>query len=354
MRRQSPSHVDARAAVCTGDLTGNPCSRGYFRARGKCQACSRRCSHCSDVLTCAACEDGYYKGLNGSCQACPHSCKACVDASTCATCNAERGYYKNPAGVCEAKCVFDELVGTIPEWPLQLQARERKVYSQNGEDGILVFIFQNVGVTNKFYVEFGVETGMERNTRYLQELCGWHGHLMDGTHSNPSINLTRAFISSGNIGKLFKERGVPADFDLLSIDLDSTDLWIWRKLGTVHGYRPRVVVIEVNRNYAKDEFWSFPDRTDVAWLGDCLMGASLAAMDLLSKELGYTLVGVDSRFINAFFVRSDVLHKSGATARDLSVLHPEPQPLHAPCTEDRKKLRVDYRLWHQVRELDTH
>lgn len=317
---------------------------------GNCQACSRHCSYCSDALTCIVCKDGYYKELNGGCTACSRKCAACADASACTACNEVLGYYKNPAGACEAKCVFDELVGSSPEWPLRLQTRERRVTSQNGEDGILVFIFQNVGVTDKFYVEFGVESGRERNTRFLQERCGWHGALMDGGHSNHSINLTKAFITPGSVGSLFQERGVPKEFDLLSIDLDSTDLWIWRELGSVHGYKPRVVVVEVNSNYAQNEFWTFPNNPDVFWQGDSLAGASLAALDLLSRELGYILIGVDSTFINAFFVRSDVLHKSGATARNLSVLHPEPVPIHRPCTEDRKKMRVDYRAFTQHRD----
>lgn len=34
---------------------------------------------------------------------------------------------------------------------------ERKVHSQNGEDGVLEMIFAEIGVTNKLFVEFGCE-----------------------------------------------------------------------------------------------------------------------------------------------------------------------------------------------------
>ena len=50
---------------------------------------------------------------------------------------------------------------------------EQKYYSQNGEDGIITAIFNKIGTTNKFCVEFGVEDGLECNTRYLIEKRGW-------------------------------------------------------------------------------------------------------------------------------------------------------------------------------------
>ncbi|MBQ1915485.1 MAG: hypothetical protein II178_09745, partial [Selenomonadaceae bacterium] len=49
-----------------------------------------------------------------------------------------------------------------------------KVYSQNEEDGILQEIFRRIGTTNRQFVEFGVEDGLESNSHYLL-LQGWKG-----------------------------------------------------------------------------------------------------------------------------------------------------------------------------------
>jgi len=50
-----------------------------------------------------------------------------------------------------------------------INLHEKKIYSQNGEDGIIEFIFSQIGTTNKFSVEFGVGNGFECNTILLLE-----------------------------------------------------------------------------------------------------------------------------------------------------------------------------------------
>jgi hypothetical protein len=81
-------------------------------------------------------------------------------------------------------------------------------------------------------------------------------------------------------------------FDLLSVDIDSFDLWVWRRL-LYAGYRARVVVVEFNRNFEPGCFATFPDPTGTkphVWAGDMVFGASLDAMDLLARQHGYVLV----------------------------------------------------------------
>jgi hypothetical protein len=80
---------------------------------------------------------------------------------------------------------------------------ERRVYSQNGEDGILQAIFARAGTTNRYFVEFGAEDGLQCNTRYLADHQGWRGLLLDARYDNPARALHREFVTAENINFLF-------------------------------------------------------------------------------------------------------------------------------------------------------
>jgi len=68
----------------------------------------------------------------------------------------------------------DELAKPRNADPKRLLRCGFKVYSQNDEDGIIQEIFKRIGTTNRTFVEFGVETGVETNTTKLL-LEGWRG-----------------------------------------------------------------------------------------------------------------------------------------------------------------------------------
>jgi hypothetical protein len=120
-----------------------------------------------------------------------------------------------------------------------IEGRERKVYSQNGEDGVLEYIFDNLGTTDKFYVEFGVEGCSECNTRLLWEAYGWDGVLMDGSGATDDARIIyNHFITPDNIVSLLNQHKVPKSFDLLSVDMDFNDYFIARNILRA-GFRPR-------------------------------------------------------------------------------------------------------------------
>ena len=131
-----------------------------------------------------------------------------------------------------------------------------KVYSQNDEDGIIQEIFRRIGVTNKTFIEFGVQNGLESNCHYLL-FQGWNGLWMDGDGEaireiqkrfypvlkTGQLACKRAFITRGNINQLISEQGFSGEIDLLSIDVDGNDYYIWEAVTAVS---PRVVIIEYN------------------------------------------------------------------------------------------------------------
>ncbi|MBU2647133.1 hypothetical protein KKI24_20660, partial [bacterium] len=67
------------------------------------------------------------------------------------------------------------------EWRRQVDLRtaELRLFSQNGEDGVLDAILRALGDTPRFFVEFGVGDGWSCNCRLLAEVADWEGLFIE-------------------------------------------------------------------------------------------------------------------------------------------------------------------------------
>ncbi len=195
-----------------------------------------------------------------------------------------------------------------------LRAFERRVYSQNGEDGIIQEILKRIGAQSRYFVEFGVESGVECNCARLVLEEQWQGLFIepDATHFEKladryrsyRIRCVQALVSSANIEAIFEANDVPRDFDVLSIDIDGNDYWVW---AAIKRWRPRLVVIEYNGTHPPTRRWVMKENPSHQWNRTNYFGASLASLTALGRQKGYALVGTDTAGVNAFFVRDDLV-----------------------------------------------
>jgi Leucine-rich repeat (LRR) protein len=201
--------------------------------------------------------------------------------------------------------------------PKKLNRYEFKVFSQAGEDGIISEIFNRIGTTNKFFVEFGVGNGLENNSAYLL-VKGWQSYWIEGSErfcksirqsfedliADQQLTLKNTFITAENIEDLFREGNVPTELDLLSIDIDGNDYWVWQ---AITNYRPRVVIVEYNAIYPPESSWVMQYNPSHQWKYNSHVGSSLKALEKLGHQKGYKLVACSFSGVNAFFVREDLL-----------------------------------------------
>jgi len=230
--------------------------------------------------------------------------------------------------------------------PRGLTAHELRVFSQNGEDGVLAEVFRRIGIGGGGFVEFGASDGAEGNAAFLAQVLGWPGTLLEADEAafaalerryagSPAVRTVRAAVEPGTVEALFDRAGVPEEPDLLSIDVDGADYWIWE---AIVGHRPRVVVVEYNGDLDPREPRVLPYAKGRRWDHTSGYGASLAALEALGAQKGYRLVHSELAGVNAFFVREDLAGPLPAgddvprrTASHSLLGHGHPPPRRAPA-----------------------
>jgi hypothetical protein len=216
------------------------------------------------------------------------------------------------------------LLARLPEPPLDLTLFELSVFSQNGEDGVLQEILRRIGVKRPHFVEIGASSN-ESNCLLLADAFGWSGIFIDASEEEtealrrkyravPEVRIIQILVTPENLQDTLRRELIGEEFDVLSIDVDGNDYWLWASL---QEYRPRVVIIEYNASQPHDTSVVQPNDSAKSWDGTDSFGASLGALRLLAHEKGYRLVHTDLSGTNAFFVRED-LAGSGFLSEDLA------------------------------------
>lgn len=206
-----------------------------------------------------------------------------------------------------------------------VQAAMRNVYSQFGEDGVIEKIFEVIEPANRWCVEFGAWDGIYlSNTCRLVRDLGWHGVLIEGSaqkyaelcenyagldNAHPLHALVGFERGTDSLDDVLAETECPRDLDLVSIDIDGADYFVWQSIAR---YRPRVVVIEYNPTIPNDVI--FVQDRDMT----IHQGASLAAMVELGKRKGYDLVA--TTLGNAFFVEENLFPAFGIADNSVDAL----------------------------------
>jgi len=200
------------------------------------------------------------------------------------------------------------------------------VYSQNGEDGIVAELLTRLNIRNgspRWCVEFGAWDGKYlSNTFHLVESAGWNAVYIEGDPErfldlqSTALQFSKVVPILGMVGgskgegpaldDLLRSTDVPSEYDILSVDIDSSDLDVWLR----HvNYRPRIVIIEINSSIAPGI---------LQWHGDQVQGNSFSSTVNVASHKGYTLVCHTG---NLIFVKDEIVDQVGLNEFDL--LYPE-------------------------------
>jgi hypothetical protein len=188
------------------------------------------------------------------------------------------------------------------------------LYSQSGEEGVLLEIFDIIGMSSRLAIEFGAWDGFHlSNTALFFSKMDWGAILIEADPERyntlvknvahlPAVKPINSMVDIGenSLENILKTHGAyPTDgeVDLLSIDIDGNDYYVFESLATL---RPRVVVCEYNP--------TFPAEVDMygAYGSDNHMGSSISALNRIAIQKGYLLVSITPN--NGIWVRGEYSH----------------------------------------------
>jgi len=194
---------------------------------------------------------------------------------------------------------------------------EFQVYSQWGEDGIIDWLISKFPEIPKNFLEIGTQDYKESNTRFLYQKYHPKGLIVDYIDDmekkvKPFLNfwkgdlrISNELINSENIVEILNQN-CNYKIDIFSLDIDSIDYWIIKKL------KPnisKIFIAEYNHVFGPELEVTVPniagfERNKYHYSNLCY-GMSLKALINLMDEKEYYFIGTNSQKNNAFFISKD-------------------------------------------------
>jgi len=145
----------------------------------------------------------------------------------------------------------------------------------------------------------------------------WNGLWIDGSPKNirkirnglpqtiasGQLAVEQSFITKDNINELISKHIKEEEIDLLSVDIDGNDYFVWDAITCV---RPRVLIMEYNAKFPPPVRYCMDYNPAHMWDYTDHGGVSLKFIEEKVAAKGYALVGCSLSGANAFFVRDDL------------------------------------------------
>ena len=198
-----------------------------------------------------------------------------------------------------------------------LEDVECKIFSQNGEDGIINFLRKSLNIENPNFVEIGVGDYSEANTRFLYEIKNSKGIIIDVINDfekkvkknislwKGDLRICQEKIETENINEVLK-KNCNFEIDIFSLDIDGIDYWIAEKI------KPKIskiFILEYNSTFGANLEVTVPNLKDFKrsnyHYSHLCYGASLKLIINLMKRKGYYFIGTNTLKNNAFFVNDE-------------------------------------------------
>ena len=203
-----------------------------------------------------------------------------------------------------------------------LNELDYKVYSQNGEDGIIDYLISQLNIQKPKFIEIGVGDYTEANTRFLFERTSCEGLIVDIINNfetevkknlsiwKGNLKIVEKKIEPQNLISTLKDKNFYEKIDLFSLDIDGYDYWVLKELPKNFS---KIIVAEFNPYFGSELQITVPYKKDFNRSNyhpsNLCFGASLKAIIKLLADKNFKFIGTNLFRNNAFFINEDYKDK---------------------------------------------
>lgn len=194
-------------------------------------------------------------------------------------------------------------------------------FSQNGEDGIIDVLCNQINVKrNKYFIEIGAADGIDNNSAWPLITKKYNGMMIEADKElvKTANRIIKSSSNSNNHGLQILQKIVTIDNieeikavtqflnpDFMSLDIDSMDYFVAEKILDC-GFRPKIFVVEYNSVFGPDKPLTIKfDKEFIFGKDDpnfLYYGVGIGAWKHFFQKHNYEFISVDSNGVNAFFV----------------------------------------------------
>ncbi len=196
-----------------------------------------------------------------------------------------------------------------PSVPLPLS--ELRIYSQNGEDGVMWEIVNRLYGKDFLgsFTEIGAN-GFQSNLLFLAKV-GWRGTFIDAGkkqakqlrarfYGRRDIKIEEILIDKHNVKKYFN----PEDkINIISIDIDGMEYYILEQI--LPNLNCDLVICEFNSSPGMEDYLQADN--SAKWNRSRYFGAGINIFDHLFEKFNYKRLYIESSGTNAFYIKSNLL-----------------------------------------------
>jgi len=189
---------------------------------------------------------------------------------------------------------------------------------------LLIEFYSKIENPNNYFIDIGASDGPGPifpflKAKYNYGLCiegrDFLYEQLKNNINNTNVDIHIGFVYPHTINSIFKKYNVPAEPDILKIDIDGYDLDVLKNI--LEEYKPKIIIAEINEKIPPPIYFEVKYSEIYNFDSSHFYGFSIQAGKEVIEPYGYTIVSIfDGN--NIICLRNDIFNKENL---DLNIIY---------------------------------